>query len=179
MARGVGGIIAGVVTLVVGGTIYSVSNQDIVNNFSKETGMSQEAAKQYVESIPEDELASFTEVGQDLVSDGREIFGTANGIDCVNYTYEWESASLSCPQGKSQLQTFAQSEIDLGNAYVLLSADSADASDMAAVIREIDALNANYDLAIIQKLMEPFEIEDAKQTNLYNKSLIKAALESD
>lgn len=178
MARGTGGIIAGIITLVIGGTVYGVSNRDIVKNFSQETGMTQQQAEEYVNSISEDELASFHEIGSDFISEGQEIQNIANGIDCVNYTYEWESSALDCGQGKSQLITFAESEIALGNAYIVLSSDSANEADMNDVILKIDSVNQNYTLPIISNLLDRSDIDEAIKTNLYNKSLLKAALES-
>ena len=63
MARGIAKAIAGILTVVIGGTAYAVSQKDVVKNFSNETGLTQQEAQQYVESIPEDELASFDELG--------------------------------------------------------------------------------------------------------------------
>ena len=59
MAKGTGRAIAGIITLIIGGTVYSVSQADIVSKFSQETGMTQKEAEQYVENIPEDELFFF------------------------------------------------------------------------------------------------------------------------
>ena len=146
MARGPGKAIAGIITLIIGGTVYSVSQSDIISNFSDETGMSQQEAEHYIENIPDDELFSFDELGSMLISEGQEILEIVSEIDCVNYLYDWESETLTCDEGKSQFREFGQSEIDLGKAYKVLSSESATSADISAAIRQIDRVNANYDL---------------------------------
>ena len=146
MARGPGKAIAGIITLIIGGTVYSVSQSDIISNFSDETGMSQQEAEHYIENIPDDELFSFDELGSMLISEGQEILEIVSEIDCVNYFYDWESETLTCDEGKSQFREFGQSEIDLGKAYKVLSSESATSADISAAIRQIDRVNANYDL---------------------------------
>ena len=141
MSKGSGKVIAGIITLIIGGTAYSISQGDVVNKFSEETGMSQTAAEQYVENISEDELVSFDELGSAFISSGEETLDLASGIDCVNYIYEWETETLTCDEGKSQIIEFGESEIALGEAYKVLSSESASESDMYSVIRLIDRVN--------------------------------------
>lgn len=168
-----------VVTLVIGGTVYSVSQADIATNFSKETGLTQQQAQEYIENIPEEELASFDEIGADLVDVGQAILGTTAEIDCVNYYYEWETNTLDCQIGKSQLNRIGNSHVALGMSYQVLDTEDASEEDMYTVIQNIDRLNADYDLEIVSLFLDPADITETKQTNLYNKSLLKAALDSN
>ena len=179
MARGPGRVVGTIITLIIGGTVYTVSQADLVSNFSKETGMSQSEAEEYIASIPEDELVSFDVIGEGLVAEGQDILNIAAEIDCVTYYYDWETATLSCTEGKSQLRQFAESEIALGEAYKVISSDSASTEDIRSVIWLIDRVNDNYDLEIITQLLEHWEIDEAVKTNLYNKALLQAALDSE
>jgi hypothetical protein len=179
MSRGPGKAIAGIITLIIGGTVYSVSQADLVSNFSAETGLSQSEAEAYIASIPEDELVSFDVIGEDFIAEGEIILDIASEIDCVTYFYDWESDTLSCPEGKSQLRQFAESEIALGEAYQVISSESATNEDISAVIYLIDRVNDNYGLEIINQLLEDSEIDESIKTNLYNKSLLQAALDSE
>jgi len=53
MSKSKGGIIGAIVTVVVGSVTYSISRTAIVENFSRDTGMSKQEAEQYVENITE------------------------------------------------------------------------------------------------------------------------------
>ena len=172
-------IVGIVVSLVIGGTVYTFSQADLIENFSKETGLTQQEAQQYVENIPEDDLATFDEIGSELVVEGKYSLSMVDEIDCVNYEYEWESPSLTCNEGKAQLKKIGNSEIALGKAYIELDAEDAGGVEMNAVIRNIDRLNKDYDLEIFAVLLDPQDIEEMKKTNSYNKALIQSALESD
>ena len=178
MARGTGRVITGIITLIIGGTVYSVSQADIVSNFSKETGLSQKEAEQYVDNIPDDELVPFDELGAGFVAEGQAILSIASEIDCAEYYYDWETDTLSCNEGKSQIRIFGESEIALGEAYKVLSSESASTGDIYSVIRLIDRVNENYKLEIIIELLDYSEIDEAIKTNLYNKALLQAALDS-
>lgn len=173
-----GGIIGTIITLVIGGTAFSVSQADIVKNFSKDTGMSQQQAEEYVEKISEDEMVPFDKLGSDFISEGQKIIGFASEIDCVNYSYEWETGTLSCEKGKSQIKKFGDSEIALGKAYTTLASESASTEDMSSVIRSIDRLNADLNSEIVIKLLDSPTIDELKKTNSYNKALLQAALDS-
>ena len=179
MAKGTGRVIAGIITLIVGGTVYSVNQADIVSNFSEETGMSQKEAEQYVENIPDDELVSFDELGSDFITEGQDILSIASEIDCVNYYYEWETDTLSCEEGKSQFKKFGESEIALGEAYQVLISESASTEDIYSVIWLIDRVNENYSLEIIIELIDYSVIDEVIKTNLFNKALLQAALDSE
>ena len=179
MAKGTGRAIAGIITLIIGGTVYSVSQADIVSKFSQETGMTQKEAEQYVENIPEDELFSFDELGSMMISEGEEILSIVSEIDCVTYYYEWETDTLSCAEGKSQFRRFGESEIALGEAYQVLSSDSASDQDIYTAIRLIDQVNENYNLEFMITLLDYSDRDEAVKTNLYNKALLQAALDSE
>ena len=178
MAKGTGRAIAGIITLIIGGTVYSVSQADIVSKFSQETGLSQQEAAQYVENIPEEELFSFDELGAMMISEGEEILSIASEIDCVTYYYEWETDTLSCEEGKSQFRRFGESEIALGEAYQALSAETASDQDIYTAIRLIDEVNANYNLEIMIELLDYSDRDESIKTNQYNKALLQAALDS-
>ena len=103
----------------------------------------------------------------------------ANDIDCINYEYDWESTTLSCFKGKSQLNKLAKNTSSLGYAFKKLDSDSASEEDIAETIRLIDQLNADYELEIFYILWDRPTVSEAKKTNSYNKSILKAALKSD
>lgn len=179
MAKGAVKAIVGIVTVIIGGTVYGVSQKDIIKNFSAETGMSKEEAENYIENIPEDELVSFEELGSGFIDEGQSVLDLASEIDCINFYYEWETDSLACEAGKSQLITFGEAEIALGMAYRVLGSESASTKDISSAIMLIDKMNATYDLKMIFTLMEQSEIEEAIKTNLYNKALLQAILDSE
>lgn len=78
-------IIGGVVVLVLGGSAFAVSKSGIVGNFSKNTGLSQQQAQQYINNIPKSDLMSFSKLGQNFVSGGSSILNTGSNIDCSIY----------------------------------------------------------------------------------------------
>ena len=95
-----------IITLLIGGTAYTINQSDVIKNFSDDTGLTQEQAEQYINEIPEEELVSWGEIGSGYMSEGEELLDVAYEIDCANYEYEWESATLSCPEGKAQIEKF-------------------------------------------------------------------------
>lgn len=173
-------IIGGAVVLLIGGTGFAVSQTDVVNNFANETGMSQAEAEQYSKDAQKD-LASFAEIGQDFIDMGNTDTAEAAKIDCANYSYDWESASIDCATGKSQLQTIGDHEVKLGDCYKALDTnlESAAKSKMRECMADIDTVNSDYELPISVALMKPEDIADLKKTNIYNKSILKTALGSE
>lgn len=176
--KGKGGIIGAVITLVIGGTIFTVSKTDIVKNFSKDTGLSQEESQQYVEGIKKDDLVPYDKLGSGLISDGQSVLSTASNIDCVNYNYKWETNTLPCTKGKSQLIVLGNDEISLGKAYKILASDSASKNDMSTVISLIDRSNSDLNLEIVSHILDPQSVNETRKTNSYNKALLQSALES-
>ena len=168
-----------VITLVIGGTIYTVNQADIAKNFSENTGLTQQEAEQYVSEIKDEDLAPFGEIVTDFISDGQEMVEVANDIDCVNYEYEWESYTLNCEEGKSQLRRLGNSEIALGRAYRALESEEAGKDEISSVIRNIDRLNSDLSLDIVAWMLDPPTIDEIKKTNSYNKALLQAALDSE
>ncbi len=179
MARGIAKAIAGILTVVIGGTAYAVSQKDIVKNFSDETGMTQQEAQQYVENIPEEDLTSFDELGASYVLEGQGILDSAGGLDCINYQYEWETDTLSCDEGVAQLIEFGQSSVDLGEVYKVLGSESASRADIIDAIRLIDRNNLSVDSEIMIYVLGESGVDEYIKSNLYNKSILKTALESD
>lgn len=174
-----GGIIGGIITLAIGGVVFSVNKADIAKNFSKDTGLTQQEAEQYVENVTEDDLVPFDEVGSSYISSGQNTLDAASEIDCVNYSYEWETTNLSCEQAKSQLKTSGDNEIALGKAFKVLDTDSASTEDMTTVIKLIDKANKDFELEIISQTYTSSEIAEMKKANSYNKALLQSALDSD
>lgn len=173
-----GGIIGGIISLVIGGVVYNMSQADVAKNFSKDTGMSQEEAQQYVEKVNQDELVPFDKLGADIVSGGQDIVSTASKIDCANYSYKWETESLSCEQGKSQLRSIGNSEMALGKAYIKLSSKSASTEDIKSVIILIDKVNANLKYEVVNQMLDKATIDEMRKTNSYNRALLQTALDS-
>lgn len=172
-------IIGTVITLAIGGTVYTFSQADVAKNLSKDTGMTQQQAEQYVSEIKEEDLAPFGEIGLEFISEGQELVKAANEIDCVNYEYEWESYTLNCQEGKSQLRRFGNSEITLGMSYKALDTEDAGESEISAVIRNIDTLNNDLSLGVVTWMLDPPTINKIRNSNSYNKALLQAALDSD
>lgn len=177
--KGKGGIIKGIITLVIGGTVFTVSQADIAKNFSKDTGISQKEAEQYVEEITEEDLVPYDELGSDFISEGQDILSAASDIDCANYYYEWETGTLSCEEGKSQIRRIGNSEIALGKAYTILASESASTKDISSVIRLIDRVNADLSLEIISQVLDYPTIDETRKTNSFNKAMLQAALDSN
>jgi len=169
----------GVVTLLIGGSAFTFSQTDIANNLAEDTGMTQEQAQQYVESVTEDQLVSFDEMASDLRSEGNELLGVSRSIDCTNYDYEWVSPSLSCYEGKRQLEKLAQDTTSLGHAYDRLGSESASRDDLVEAIRLIDQLNADYQFEIVSFMLDGYTINEMRNTNSYNKAVFQSALESE
>jgi hypothetical protein len=173
-------IIGGVVTLAIGGTVYTVSQTNVVDNFSKNTGMSHKQAQNYVNSA-QNNLESFSKIGQGLVSDGNSLLSTASQLDCTDYTYPWVTSGLSCDEGQAEVQTVGNDEIQLGNCYASLDTNLGNAShsQINECISDIDTTDSAYDLPIVTKFMSSGQITDIQNSNIYNKSVLQSALESN
>lgn len=169
----------GIITLVIGGTAYTFNQEAVVNNFAEDTGVTQQEAQEYVSGVEEDELSSYEELGNSLIAYSVETLKDANDIDCVNYEYEWESPALTCDEGKNQLNKIGKSEELLGQSYIKLQSDSATKVDMQNTIQYLDELSVNYDSEIYKSYYDEAQIKDLKMTNSFNKSMLKAALDSN
>jgi hypothetical protein len=174
-------VVGGVIAMVIGGSTYAVSQSDVVNNFSKNTGQSQQQAQQYINSIPQKDLQSFSKIGQGFVSDGNSLLNDSTNTDCVNYTYKWVTDSLSCDDGKTQLQTVGNDEITLGNCFQALDTNLGNTSKdkISQCISAINATDADYNLPVIIAVLDSNTITDSKNTDAYNKSVLEAALKSN
>jgi hypothetical protein len=168
-----------IVTLLIGGTAYTLNQADIVKNFADESGLTQEQAEQYVNAIPEEDLASWDVIGEAFVIGGQEVQKATAEIDCVNYSYDWESPTLSCSTAKLQLDKWVKDSIALGYAYKKLDVEGASKIDIQNTITLIDQINANYQLEAVIQIFDPSLVEEERQTNLYNKAILKTALESE
>jgi hypothetical protein len=173
-------IVGGVIVLVIGGTGFAVSKSDIINNFSKNSGMSQQQAQQYVNNIKPSDLESFSTLGQSLVSDGNSILSQASSLDCVNYTYQWVTSTLSCSDGENQLQSVGNDEITLGNCYQALGTNLGNAakSKTNECIYDIDTVDSDYNFPIVTTLLDNTTITNLENANNYNKSVLESALDS-
>lgn len=172
-------ITGAIITIVIGGTAYTFSQADVVKNFAEDTGLTQQQAEQYINTIPEDELVSYDEVGAQYIEFGQEVLDDASEIDCVNYEYGWESANLTCYTGKTQLGKMGRDQIALGQSYKKLHLDSASRDDISKTIELIDILNYDLDFSIINSFYNESDIDETKKTNSFNKAVLKAALEGD
>lgn len=172
-------IIGTIVTIVIGGTAYTVSQSDIIKNFADDTGLTQEQAEQYVKNVSEEELAPWDEIGSETIKEGQGMIEIANEIDCVNYEYEWESLTMSCSEAKAQINKFGKAEVLLGQSYVKLSLDSASMNDIKETVRLIDEMNSCLQFEIVRVVLNQSEIDEIRNTNSYNKAILKTVLESN
>lgn len=172
-------VVGGVITVVIGGTAYTVNQTDIVKNFANDTGLSQQEAEKYVGQIKEEDLVSYEELGNGHIDEGKQLLSNSDQIDCTDNQYDWESSTLTCDAGKAQLQKTGRDSIKLGESYKKLSSESASKNDISATIGDIDTLNSDYDAEIITKLLSKADIDDAKKTNSYNRATLKTTLDSN
>lgn len=176
-----GTIIGTIVTIIIGGAAYNVNQGDIVKNFADDAGLTKEQAEQYIKEIPEENLATWSEIGSEFVNEGQGLLKISNEIDCINYEYEWESFALPCSEGKAQLAKLSRGWILLGQSYIKLSLDSATENDIKETIRLIDQVNSDLELefiSIIVDVVDQSTIDETKTTNLYNKALLKTVLDT-
>ena len=168
----------GIITVVIGGSIFTFTQPDVVDNFAEETGLSTEQADQYINNISEDELATFTEIGSELVTESTNTTEIANTVDCDTYEYEWESPTLTCPLAKQQIEEMAQIEKSVGEAFIQLDAEDASTSDIQKTITLLDQLNTSYSQEISFALYGEEDLQEVILTNQYNKAILQATLES-
>jgi hypothetical protein len=172
-------IIGTVFTVIIGGTAYTINQSDVVNNFADDTGLTQQQAEQYIDDIGEEDLVSFGKIGTDYIEEGEDWLETVSEIDCINYTYEWESSSLSCDEGKEQMDKIGNDAILLGRSYIKFDSDSASEEDMARTVSLIDVINVDYDFSIVSIFYDDSDIDDWKKTNSYNRAIIETVLDSN
>lgn len=168
-----------ILTVVIGGAAYTVNKEDVVDNFADDTGLSQQQAEEYVDSVGEEDLVPYSELGAGYVKDGNDVLSSADEIDCANYDYEWVSPTLSCEEGKDQLEEFGRDEIALGNAYIKLGSDSADRADITKTISILNEVNSDYGFEVVGNILDSNMITENKKSNSYNKATLEAALESE
>jgi len=171
-------VIGTIVTIIIGGTAYSVNQADIVKNFADDTGLTKEQAEQYIKEIPEEELVAWGELGSYTINNGQELLKMAKEIDCINYEYEWELLTSSCAEGKSQITKLARDWISLGQSYIKLNSDSASESDIRETIQLIDQVNSDFQFEIISGALDQPTIDEERRANSYNKATLKAVLDS-
>ncbi len=176
----VGKIIIGVVvTIIIGGTAYNVSQSDIIKNFASDTGLTQEQAEKYIKSMTEDELGSLEEIGSELITFGEEMLESAHEIDCVNYEYLWQSITLSCSDGKRQLAKTGRNYILLGEACIKVdSYQEPPKSEIEKTIQLIDQVNSDLELEANINILGRTLVNDMKKSNSYNKAILQTVLES-
>ncbi len=173
------GWIAGtIITLVIGGTAYTFNQEDVVKNFADETGMTQEQAEQYINTIPEDELDTFTVIGTSFITDGTAMRTEVQNIDCEKNEYEWQSEILTCAMGKRQLTKIADDMIAFGHVFQKLDTDEATEQDIQEAIRLIDQMVRNNRLAVSKAIWTQEELDEENRGHAYNKALLQAALDS-
>lgn len=169
-------IVGSVIVLAIGGTTYQVNKADVVNNLVQDTGMNQQQAEEFVNNVKDEDMATYDVIGGDFIKDGNDVLQGLSSIDCVNYRYDWESPTLTCEEGKSQLSEVGNDEIALGNAYTKLASSSASKTDIQNAITMIDEVNADYNLEIVTTVLDQPTIQNSKNTNSFNKATLQAAL---
>jgi hypothetical protein len=169
-------IIGTIATIVIGGVAYNINQSDIIKNFADDTGLTQEEAEQYINKVQEESLVSWHEGGSELIEFGQEILSYLP--DCENYSYEWETTTLSCSKGKEQMDKIARDNISLGQAYKKLDTESASKYDVQKTITLIDQLTGSFEFEIFAFIFTQSEIDEMKKTNSYNKALLKTVLEA-
>lgn len=168
-----------VITVLIGGTAYTVTQEDIARNLANDTGLTQEQAEQYVKETSNENLYSFTEVGEEMVSFGKGLVDGAVGIDCINYEYEWESSNIACSEGRVQVNKLGTDMISLGEAYKELEFESSGDTEIQQTIDFIDQLNFDLTfLEIVSATMSNAMINEMRTSNSYNKAVLQAALQS-
>lgn len=177
MAKRIGRFVVGILIIVIGGTACTVGQKEIVENFSKETGMTEQESQQYIENISEDELISFYELSESHITTGQEVYKIATELDCDNYQYEWETETLSCIKGFSQLIIFGERNLDLGEIYKVLGTGYAFTKNYEEAIALIDLLNESLSSEIMVALLGENSIEEMITTNLYNKAILQTEVE--
>jgi len=118
-------------------------------------------------------------LGAGYVLEGQDILDAAAELDCVNYQYGWQTDTLSCDEGYAQLMEFGQSSVELGEVYKVLGSESATTLDIVEAIRLIDKNNLSVDSEIMVMLLGESGVDEYIKSNLYNKAILKTALESD
>jgi hypothetical protein len=171
-------IIGTIVTIIIGGTAYSIDQSDIIKNFADDTGLTQEQAENYVKGIKDEELMTWKEIGSEMIDAGQTITKVANEIDCINYEYSWESVALSCSNAKKQANQLANSLILLGSSYLKLDSDSASEGDISQTIRLIDQVNSDIQLEFVIFFLGQPTINDFKKENSYNKAVLRSVLDT-
>lgn len=169
----------GIITVLIGGAAFSFSQQDLVDNFAAESGLSSEQAEQYVDNVTSDELVSYKENGLDWIEESQTTVELAEGIDCNNYEYDWESPSLSCPEGRNQLMVMGDAERRMGESFMELDSTTDVRASIQQAIEDIDRLILTYDLGIAKGVYDEATLQELRMTHLYNKSILKSALESE
>lgn len=169
-------VIKGIITVVIGGGVYGISQTNLVNHFASDANMTQNEAQNYINNIQKSDLESFSKVGDQMLDDGNEYLNSANSIDCNNYTYKWQSDSLSCLEGKNELTTVGDDEITLGNSYKKLDSKSATNYDISTTIAEIDAVDSSYSSGVFTQM--GVDMSKYIKMNKYNKAVLESALDS-
>jgi len=172
-------VAGGVITLVIGGTAYTVSQADVAKNFADDTGLTTQEAEQYVNGVTEEDLVSYDVLGTSYVADGQQLIDSANKIDCINYEYEWAASVLACEDGKAHLLKTGGDEILLGEAFIKLNTNAASRQDITSTIELLDTANENYRHEIFAKVIGEASVDETMKNNSYNKALLKAALDSN
>lgn len=162
--------------LIVGGFTYTATQTDIFYTTASDSKSSEEIVQDTIKVKDTRELDIYNELGSSYIEDGEEVIAIANDMDCEKYTYEWESPTLKCDQGISQLTTFGNTEISVGEIFQKIALETATRAEIATAIAQIDKLNESYSDEIISYLLEESEITTNKQANANNKTALQSVL---
>lgn len=174
-------IVSGIVSvLVIGGVGYAISQSKLVDNFSKETGMSQQEAEEYVKNVKEEDLLGAKELGESYIRHSQETQKTNDEIDCATSTIDFaEDFGTDCVTVKAELTKLRRAEEKIGQAYIKLADDKADRTDTQNVINALDEYVAIIKKPIFSNIFTEESIDDLIKTTAYNKSLLVTALQED
>lgn len=170
-------VIGTIITVIIGGTAYSINQNDIIKNFADDTGLTNEQAEQYVNKVSKDELVAWKEIGSQFVNDGQKTLTAADNIDCINYEYEWETLNLPCSKGKTQMVKLSEDWISLGQAYIKLDSEPSSEYNIKRTIQLINLVNYDLTLEVIKSIYDQPTITKEMQANSYNKALLQTVLD--
>jgi hypothetical protein len=176
-------VIGGIITLIIGGLTYSFSRQDLIDNFTADTGLSQQQAEEFISSKLDEEGSSWEELGHEFSLASQSLQKIHNSIDCENLSSEEfliikEGVSLSCDEALEQIAQIANSAESVSVAYLKLSEDNVSRDDVRETVFYLDQFITDLDSPVLVPFISSSTIEDYKLSSSLNKSLLKTALEN-
>lgn len=164
--------------LIVGGFAYTASQTDFFYSEPSTEGQSSpDQSEQNIEVQNPQHLGIYSELGSSYTKDAEEILAIADDTDCEKYSYEWESSTLTCEQGVSQLKNFGEIEVAIGKTLQMIAEEKATRTDISSAIAKIDELNQSYSDEIISYFLDEKVITENRRSNTNNKTALQALLD--